>query len=93
RVYVCDEYGGTFGEKLYWEMFNSSRAGYAELSDSDRLGEKAAWIIVQEDMDGNRYTDIDVAPLYEFRGLFGWGWYKFRLYYIDSATKLAVYNR
>jgi hypothetical protein len=74
-------------------MFNSSRAGYAELSDSDRLGEKAAWIIVQEDMDGNRYTDIDVAPLYEFRGLFGWGWYKFRLYYIDSATKLAVYNR
>jgi hypothetical protein len=90
HVHICEEYGGIFGDTLYWQMFGSTHVGY-DAFNTDTYSGRSAWIIVMDiDEDGNpmNFTpDRDT----ELRGDFGWGFYKFKLYYTKSPALVVDY--
>jgi hypothetical protein len=90
HVHICEIYGGTFGDTLYWQMFGSTHVDY-DAFNTDTYSGRFAWIIVMDiDEDGNPMIftpDRDT----ELRGAFGWSSYKFKLYYTKSPALVVDY--
>jgi hypothetical protein len=90
HVHICELDGGTFGDTLYWQMFNSVHVSY-DAFNTDAYHGRSAWLIVMDtDEDGN---PVDFTPNSdtELRGEFGWSWYKFKLYYTKSPALVVDY--
>jgi hypothetical protein len=87
RIYVCKPYEGTFGDTIYWEMFNNTRMDMDDLSNPDRFKNRTVWIIVPENINGQ--ANIAIPSIAEFCGRFGWDFYQFNLY----RTNVQAANR
>jgi hypothetical protein len=92
RQYACqlEEEEESFFSKIFfgetWALFDNTHIAYETLSDSERFQGKTAWLIVSEkDSDGNP-SDFVLPPeaQAQWRGLFGWNFYRFNLYRITD---------
>jgi hypothetical protein len=86
HVHISEEFGDIFGGTLYWQLFNSStRVSYDAFNAYDYKG-RSAWIIVMDTDDDGKPIDFTPNNETELCGDFGWGWYKFKLYYTKSPA-------
>jgi hypothetical protein len=92
HVHICEVYGGTFGDTLFWHMFDSTHVSYnAFNTDDDRDDGRPAWILVMNtDEDGNP-TRFTPSRERELHGEFGWNSYAFKLYYTTSPGSVVDY--
>lgn len=90
HVHIGKEHSGIFGGALYWQMVD--RVSY-DAFNTDAYKGRSTWLIIMDtDEDG---APIDFTPNREteLRGEFGWGWYKFKLYYTESPAVVVDYFR
>jgi hypothetical protein len=89
-AYETGKAGVSFGE-ICWALFGNTRIDYEALSDTERFQGEGAWLIVSEQDGNGRPSDFVLPPeaQAQWRGLFGWGWYKFNLYRIGVPAAFA----
>ncbi|MDR3090050.1 MAG: glycosyltransferase family 39 protein [Desulfobulbaceae bacterium] len=79
--------GRNFGlAPAFWEMFDRTLIKYKDLADTGEFQGRGAWVIVSEKDYQGKPMDFVIPPESgaEFRGDFGWGFYRFKLYYTES---------
>jgi hypothetical protein len=90
HVHICEEYGGIFGDALFWEMFESVRVGY-DAFNADAYNGRSAWLVIMDADEDGKPIDFTANDKTELRGDFGWGGYKFKLYYTKSPALVVDY--
>jgi hypothetical protein len=90
HVHICELYGGTFGNTLYWQMFDSIHVSY-DAFNADAYNGCSAWIIIMDTDEDGKPTDFTPNSETELRGDFRWGSYKFKLYYTKSPAIVVDY--
>jgi hypothetical protein len=90
HVHISKEYGGIFGNTLYWQMFNSTHVSYDAFNAYD-YKERSAWLIIMDTDEDGKPIDFTPNSDTELRGDFGWGSYKFKLYYTKLPALVVDY--
>jgi uncharacterized membrane protein len=74
----------------YEEAFNVTRITYTDVISTQQYRERGAWVIVAE-QDAEKKASIEtfLDTNTEYHGFFGWGGYKFKLYYTNSPAVVA----